>query len=228
MSHKYFYSEKRGEFIFLNKDDERHLVRALRIKPGDEVPVSNGEGVDYLCKVISIEPLKLKTELELPPQLQRKDVSVYISLSKGDKISLILQKCTELGAGRFYLFSTEHSDARAENIEFKLERYNRIVTEAAKQCGRSTLASVKFLSGIDEALNSCKNEIFICHEKATKRLVQQDLPQSLSLFIGPEGGFSEQEVQKVIAKGGRSVSISANILRCETAAITAVAIAMEC
>ncbi len=227
MSHKYFYSEKRGEFIFLSKEDGHHLVRALRIKIGDEITVSNGEGVDYLCKVVETDPVKLKTEIELPPQLQRREVSMYISLAKGDKLALMLQKCTELGAEHFYLFETENSDARADNIEFKLERFNRIITEAAKQCGRSTLPDVCYLNSIDTALERCDGDVFICHEKATKRLAEQELPDKLSLFIGPEGGFSEQEVQKVIAKGGRSVSISNNILRCETAAITAVAIALE-
>ncbi len=199
----------------------------LRLKKDSLINVSDGKGQDYLCRVDSISPLMLRIESEQPPILQRREITMFFSLAKGDKLSLMLQKCTELGADKFYLLPTENSDAKAENIEFKISRFSRIVTEAAKQCGRSTLPTVDYLKTLDEAIALCHSDFYICHEKATERLAKLDLPLKLSMLIGPEGGFSEGEVEKVVAAGGKSVLISNNILRCETAAITALALAME-
>ncbi len=227
MSHKYFYIDKKGDNVILSREDERHLLRVLRKKKGSEISVSSGDGQDYLCKITSIDPFELIIDREEKPTIQRRDVGMFLSLAKGDKLALMLQKCTELGATRFYLFPTENSEGRAKNQDFKLERFQRIIIEAAKQCARSDIPTIQFASGIDEALELCDKDFYFCHEKADERLTQKKLPERISIFIGPEGGFSEIEVDKAKTAGGTPVLISNNILRCETAAITSLAIAME-
>ncbi len=227
MSHKYFFIEKNGESVVLSKEDERHLVRVLRSKIDSLITVSDGNGTDYLCKISSLDPFMLMLEREETPVVQRRKISMFISLAKGDKLSLMIQKCTELGADEFYILPTENSDVKVQNSEVKIQRYNRIILEAAKQCGRSSLPKISYINNLNEALSLCGGDIFLCHEKANERLIDLALPKRLSLFIGPEGGFSDVEVSLMQEKGAKAVLISNNILRCETAAITAVAIAME-
>ncbi len=227
MSHKYFYIEKNGNNITLSKDDERHLVRVLRSKIGNAITVSDGNGADYLCKIVSLNPFSIEIEKEQRPTLQRREITMFISVAKGDKLSLMIQKCTELGVDRFFLLPTENSDVKAENIEAKLQRYNRVILEAAKQCGRSSLPKLSYLKNLSEALSICGDSFYLCHEKASERLISLPLPKKLSLFIGPEGGFSDSEVLMMEKSGATVVLISNNILRCETAAIAAASMAME-
>ncbi len=231
MSHIYFYENREGDNVYLTAEDERHLGRVLRVKVGAELTVSDGLGRAYSCKVQELSPLILQITSQLEPRVQRRDVTVCLSLAKGDKISLMVQKCTELGAKNILLFPTKNSDVKAGNIGAKLDRYNRIALEAAKQCYRFTLPNIEFLGNIEQAINRCNEqsrEIFVCHEAASDRLTNAGPSKDIALFIGPEGGFDKTELDYMKEHGASLVLISDNILRCETAAVVAVAIVMEC
>ncbi len=230
MSRLYFFEQDNGETVSLSSEDERQLCRVLRTKIGTQITVSDGNGKAYICRVDSLNPLTLQKVSSLEKREVRRDVAVFLSLSKGDKLSLSVQKCTELGAKTIVLLPTNNSDVKAENVKFKLERFERIALEAAKQCGRYNLPHVFYLDNLNDALAYCDEkgfEILICHETASERLTSLELTENVALFIGPEGGFDPSEVEKVTAGSGRCVLISDNVLRCETAAILAVGIAME-
>ncbi len=230
MSHIYFYDNKTDDLVTLSPEDERHLLRVLRIRVDERITVSDGQGDAFICRVEKINPLLLRVEQALPPKMSRRKVSVYLSLAKGDKLSFMIQKCTELGADAVLLLPTKNSDVKAQNIEGKSERFHRISQEAAKQCARYTHMQIEYLKDIDSALERCSRhgeEILVCHESASVRLTKTPLSDTIALFIGPEGGFDETEIERIAAKGGRAVLISDNILRCETAAVVALALAME-
>ncbi len=230
MSHLYFFEDKINDLVMLSGEDERHLLRVLRTRVGEQITVSNGRGDAFLCRVEGVNPLQITATMPLSSKNPRRNISVYLSLAKGDKLSFMIQKCTELGAASVFLLPTQNSDVKAHNIEGKLERFHRIALEAAKQCARYTHMQVEYLKDLDDALGRCTEhgeKILVCHESATVRLAKTPLSDNLALFIGPEGGFEDTEIEKITAKGGCAVSISGNILRCETAAVAALALAME-
>lgn len=228
MSRKYFFESICGDNVILSSSDCRQLEKVLRVRVGEHITVSSGTGDDFLCEVTATSPLKIQVIQSLPVKHTMRKLTVFAAVSKGDKLSLVVQKCTELGAYSIVIFGAQHSDFEIKNQKEKNERYSKIAKEAAKQCGSSILPSVKFCTCTEDALQMAKEceTLLICHEKADTRLQQIKLSGSVAVFTGPEGGFSEQEIILAKKAGAIPILISNNILRCETAPIAAAAIIM--
>ena len=159
-------------------------------------------------------------------------VHLYQAMPKGDKLELIIQKAVELGVGSITPVMTRRcvSKPDAKSMAKKLERYNRIALEAAKQSGRGKIPQVKPLLDLNEALDemaetSCP---ILFYENATapaKEVIDQ-AGQEIAVLIGSEGGFDESEVVKAKEKGCQVLSLGKRILRCETAPLAALSIIM--
>lgn len=227
--HRFFAPPSRifDSSILLDAEESHHLSRVLRLLPGATVFVFDGNGIEYECEVTRVHKdaaelnviARLSNEVESPLQL-----TLGQALIKGDKFDWVVQKATELGVTRIVPLITEHSEFRkAENRDTRLQRWRRIALEATKQCGRRKLIE---LAEVQEFVNFCMAEAnhacFIFSERSGKRLAENASTNAVSLAIGPEGGWSEDELNLAESHGFLSVHLGNRILRTETAAVSAI------
>ncbi len=222
----------RDGYASFDGDIHNHMVRVLRLGTGDAVQLADEKGVvhfgtiNQVCKdwvAIKIVSSGLAAENDsVAPR-----VTICQGLPKGDKTDLILQKGTELGAHDFWLFGGRRSVAkiRCEQQDSKLERWNRITSEAARQCGRSDIPAVTLKPSAVEAANDTSQQLRLIlwegeREHSLKEvLTAEEKPQSVIVAIGPEGGFDPLEVRHFSQHGYQPVSLGPRILRTETASI---------
>ncbi len=218
--------------ITIKGDEFNHLTRVLRYKVGFKlIACNNHDGFDYLSTIVKInrDNAECKVNDIIKNEcLTSTAVTLYQALPKGDKIDLIVQKSIELGTSEIVVFE---SDNIAET-KFNLDRLNRINIEACKQCGRSRVASIRGLLSFSDMINELQrfDKIIVCyeHEKLNtfrRELLVKDI-KNLAIIVGSEGGFSMDEITKITSAGGKSVTLGKRILRCETASIVSVGIAM--
>jgi 16S rRNA (uracil1498-N3)-methyltransferase len=215
----------------------RHIVRVLRLSPGDPLTLVDelGSEHDGVIDHVTRDLLTVKISRSNHEPIQEGNglrITVCQALPKGEKIDLILQKGTELGAHDFWLFGGSRSVARVreEQRVVKLERWNRIAAEAARQCGRRTVPAVRWYPAAAEAAAAATHDLrLILWEGERTRRLKETLadtpaPGSVIVSIGPEGGFDPRETALFARHGFQSVSLGSRILRTETAAIAIVAI----
>ena len=222
-----------GRQVLLEDDDVFHLTRVMRAKVGEKIEVVN-EGVVYLAQINRFKPLeidvvrRLKENNELPNK-----VVLIASLLKGEKMDLVLQKATELGVFEIVLLQTERTVVKfkKDEKEVKLERFNRILKEAAEQSRRSVIPHLYRI--IDFArLREIEADVkMIAYEgeegptKSFNKIVESiKSEQTIAILIGPEGGFADHEVEIAIQRGYKKVSLGKRILRAETASFYALSV----
>lgn len=225
---RFFTDAIQGNQALILGPDARHLSKVLRIRPGEELTVCDGRGTDYRCRVVQAEEEAVRLEIcssgpnETEPRLS---VTLYQALPKGDKLEWILQKAVELGAARIVPVQTRYCVAKLTQKEYekKRPRYERIVLEAAKQCGRGIIPEVGDLLTLEQALAECTSRAIVCYEgggSPIRDLVRPE-DETLSLLIGSEGGFSPEEIHLCESAGIARATLGKRILRCETAPIAA-------
>lgn len=214
----------------------RHITRVLRLKIDTPLLLVDGKGGEYRGTIREIARDSLLVAIEerrLPPlSAGETRITLYQGLPKGDKLELILQKCTELGVGEVVPFQAERSVSRvsAERVEEKVGRWRRIAAEAARQAGRLTVPEVHFAATLGEALRSADQELRLllweAEETATLKdaLAMATAPASIAIIVGPEGGISPAEAATAIRAGFAPVTLGKRILRTETAGLAAMAI----
>jgi len=215
----------------------RHIVRVLRLSPGDPLTLVDEKGSEHdgVIEQVARELVTVRIIRSNHEPLREGcglRITVCQALPKGEKIDLILQKGTELGAHDFWLFGGSRSIARVreEQRDGKLERWNRIAAEAARQCGRRTVPAVRWYPAAAEAAAAADHglRLILWEDERTRRLKETlagiSAPGSVIVSIGPEGGFDPRETDLFVGHGFQSVSLGSRILRTETAAIAIVAI----
>lgn len=217
----------------LSTADSHHLLHVFRARPRDTVVISDGLGKRYAGKLTIIEQQALITELEpLPPIPPPYDIRLCLALLKKDKLEWVIQKSSELNIANLYLFPAEHSLKQAISPT-QWKRYERIAVEAAKQCGRDFELLIKDFSGIKECVETVESShaiSIVCDEKTFDPNLRQWLKslepiepnKPLSLWIGPEGGWTDEERHYLDEMGATFVSLGALTLRSETAALHAI------
>ena len=228
---RFFLLSEKAEngFFEIRGDDARHISFSLRMRQGETLTVCDGEGTDYECKIVFMDGESVRLEvvsshrtLTEPPL----DICLYQSVPKGDKFEYIVQKAVELGVSRIVpVYSSRcivKPDAKSE--EKKTARLSRIAHEAAKQCGRGRIPIVMPYMTYAQAVRACGENAFICYEnersfslKSYLHTLSEKKADSLSFFVGPEGGYSEQEIALAAEQGIPAVELGPRILRCETA-----------
>lgn len=228
-----------GNSIYIEGADVNHMKNVLRMKPGEDVRVSDGAGKTYLCCVAAYEDgralldiLKvLDADTELPSR-----IVLFQGLPKGEKMDWIVQKAVELGVFSVIPFAARRSVVKLDEKKAakKQARWQTIARSAAEQSGRGIIPEVKSVRSFQEALEAAKelDVLLIPYEleegmKETVRVIGDIRPgQSIGIFIGPEGGFEEEEVEAAKKAGAYPVSLGRRILRTETAGLTALSILM--
>lgn len=218
--------------------DVNHIKNVLRMKPGEQILLSDGKGTNCLCELTEIchDHVTAKilpeevADTELPVE-----VTLYQGLPKGDKMEYIIQKCVELGVNRIVPVEMARCVAKldAKKEEAKRKRWYGISESAAKQSKRMVVPEIsgmmKYKSAIEEAKNA--DLVLLPYEdseslagaggmKLTRELLLSLKPgQKCAVFIGPEGGFSDGEVEYALAAGVRTITLGKRILRTETAGL---------
>jgi 16S rRNA (uracil1498-N3)-methyltransferase len=228
--------------VTVTGEDARHLMKVLRARAGDRIICSNGRDREVLAEITELDKgivhasILEELRMENEPSVR---VWVAQSLPKGDKMETVIQKCTELGAVRFIPFVSERTvvqyDGKKESK--RVERWLRIAKEAAEQAQRNRIPDIAAPCSWRELLQIIPQAglAIMCYEKNAQasqfRSIlakylhndAQSIDRSILVIVGPEGGFTEKEVQEAEAAGGIPVGLGKRILRTETAAMTALA-----
>ncbi|MBC3516791.1 16S rRNA (uracil(1498)-N(3))-methyltransferase [Neobittarella massiliensis] len=234
---KFFTSQIDADAGVITGPDVRHIARVLRHQPGDELLVCDGQGRDYRCRIAAIEEdrVLLAVLASAPcPAEPSVELTVYQALPKADKMSLIVQKCVELGAAAVVPVTTHRCVSRpdAKGMRGKVEKWQKTADEAAKQCGRGVLPRVGDCLSLTAALQQMAGDdlAVLFYEKGGQPLTQLvgcKSPRRISILVGCEGGFEEAEVAAATAAGVQIATLGSRILRCETAPIAACAVLMH-
>lgn len=221
--------------VRITGDDAHHLANVMRAKTGDTVVVSGGNGQEALVRLTAVAKNEVSADIvELRKSEAEPSVRVWIAqaMPKGDKMETVIQKGTEIGADRFIPFISERTivqyDAKKEGK--RLERWAKIAKEAAEQAHRGRIPAIEAVRSWRELLELARtaNAAFLCYEKESilqfrsllERLKSKESRVvDILLIIGPEGGFSEKEVNEAEQAGCAAVSLGKRILRTETAAL---------
>lgn len=239
---KFFIQKEdiQGNYIVL-RHDTHHILNVLRKGVGDQLLLCDGESHDYTAEIISLGSGDSEIVFRI---LSKEDsqaeaglfITLFQALPKGDKMELILQKCTEIGVSEFVPFESEFSIIHLDEKKraSKIERWQRIVEGAAKQSGRGLIPKVQPIlpfskvadcfSGLDEVLFFNAQEEAMGLSDLLKN--REKTPRHLGIIIGAEGGFSEGEAASFMEKGAHSVSLGPRILRTETAGLVAASIVL--
>ena len=228
-----YFAEIINNKVILNDDDIHHVLHVMRMRKGDELEVVADQHL-YSAIIESINPLEISINYEIPSDSEiNQDVTLFYTLAKGDKIDLVVQKATELGVKRIVLLSSERCVVKWEEKETdkKLERYRKIAKEASEQSHRliiPEIVGVFSLKNIPDNL-LCDLNLFAYEKQAGKTIdLHKELNNakgSVSVLVGPEGGFSEKEAEMVVNKYNFvPISLGKRILRSETGAIYALSV----
>ncbi len=226
---KFFVDTEPSGKVILGQEEARHIGKVLRMGKGDEIVLCDGKATDYFCRIEEItktevvcEVFDKKESVSEPPCF----VTLYQAVPKGEKFEYIIQKCTELGMSAIVPVQTERVQGEP-NI--RMERLAKISMSAAQQSGRGIIPSVSEKISFDEALcKMTKADIAIVPYEDESACMLKDVlrgkePKSISLLIGPEGGFSPSEIEKAKKAGVLPVSLGRRILRTETAGAATIA-----
>lgn len=220
--------------VLLGDDDIFHLTKVMRARVGDEIEVVSNEKV-FLCKVSQLKP---HIEIDVVKQIKenhelKNHVILIAALIKGEKMDFVLQKATELGVGEIVLLQTERTIVKIKPAEkdLKLERYRRILKEAAEQCKRTKIPmlyrviDIKQLGDVDAQVKMIAYEEESGATESFNSIIRSIKDkQKVAIVVGPEGGFSEHEVDMAVAAGYKRVSLGKRILRAETASFYALSV----
>ena len=244
MYHFFVEPSQIGEkYISIIGQDVNHIKNVIRLKTGDEISISNGiDGKDYRCGIKEITDDEVVCELrfikedgvELPAK-----VYLFQGLPKGDKMELIIQKMVELGVYEIIPVAMKRCVVKLDDkkAKSKIARWQGISEAAAKQSKRAVVPEIKNVMSYKEALKyaadmDIKLVPYEMEEtleassgmKGTKEILESIKPnQSVAVFIGPEGGFEEQEISDAIGCGMKPITLGKRILRTETAGMTVMA-----
>ncbi|MBQ9065403.1 MAG: 16S rRNA (uracil(1498)-N(3))-methyltransferase [Blautia sp.] len=225
--------------IVITGEDVNHIRNVLRMKPGDELWVSDGQKYEYHCTISGIQPEKVELKIlyrqepdyELPSKIW-----LFQGLAKGEKMDLIIQKAVELGAYAVVPVSMKRCVMKLEKSRVlkKTERWQQIAEGAAKQSRRMLVPKVYPAVSFQEAVKMGQElDIMLApYELArgmeeTRKIIEEIRPgQSVGIYIGPEGGFDESEIDMLLSEGARAVTLGHRILRTETAGMTVLSVLM--
>lgn len=239
--HRFFVEQTQIEekYIHITGQDAHHIRNVLRMHPKEEILVSDGHKMEYTCQIEDFSEdevlVKIMFVEEAGLELSSK-IYLFQCLPKNDKMELIIQKAVELGACEIIPVAAARSVVKldAKKEASKLKRWQGIAESAAKQSKRMYIPQVHSVLKFSEALKYADDmEVkLIPYELAKGMDVTREIissvktGQSVAIFIGPEGGFEEEEVQAAIDMGFSPITLGKRILRTETAGFTVLAILM--
>lgn len=228
----------RARNVTLGPPLAHRLGRVLRLKRGDRIVLFDGGPREYEVQLTGVSANAVTAvvvgERPAPPEPGAR-LTLYQALVRANRFDLVLEKGTEIGVSRFVPLLTARGRFQNEHeaSALRAERWRRIVTEAAEQSGRGRVPEVAAPLALEEALPQARGLKLLPWEREEARGLTEYVrslagrPREVSLFIGPEGGFEDDEVAMAVASGVVTVSLGPRILRSETAGIVAAALVLD-
>jgi 16S rRNA (uracil1498-N3)-methyltransferase len=229
---------KEGNRLELGRQNLRYVKSVLRMTKGDRLTLFDGTGWEYeaVIKQIATEGILVEV-IKKGSFHDDKEICITLmqSLPKANKMDFIVQKATELGADRIISFLSVRSVPKlsSEKASSRITRWQNIAVEAARQCGRSDIPEVHGILSFEEVISWQGHETLkmIFWEEEFGRGVRQVLcdkryneTKDISVVVGPEGGFTKEEVARAVEKGFTSISLGRQVLKVETAVLTILSI----
>jgi 16S rRNA (uracil1498-N3)-methyltransferase len=221
--------KKPGDTITLSFEESRHLTKVLRAKEGERVRLTDGADGRFLGRILSLSArgvtVRLDEALSASPSSGR--VLLAQGLLKGEKMEFVIQKAAELGAAEILPFTSSRTIAAWKKDPRKLERWNKIAQAASKQSGRATHLQVREPVELQKVLCEEADDKIVFWEEggpSAREFLPNRKPKRLIVLIGPEGGLSQEEVDRAFSGGFVVLSLGSLILRAETAAVTALSL----
>lgn len=211
----------------LNEEDSHYISQVLRMRTGEEITVVDGKGLEYLCSVSEIGKKKVildvgegRENTSEPPF----KVTLFQSVSKGERMDLTIQKATELGVYEIVPVLSERCVVKLDkDTKGKIDRWQKIALEASRQSGRGIVPKIATPMSFSEAIDMIESfdlALFPWEEETEKGLksaLREFKGERIALFVGPEGGYEQKEADDAVKKGALRVTLGPRILRTETA-----------
>ncbi len=223
-----------GEEVLLDRLQSHYLKHVLRLKSGAALVLFNGrDAIDYQARLV-FDGRKVSARIDGATPLHNEsglDSEIIQGLGRGDHITWMIQKTTELGVNRILLFNSEHTQSpfKPAQMEKKLTHWRSVAVSACEQSGRALLPQIYFHTRLDQAIAASTIETRLLLDSSGAPLASVLRPpcSALSLLIGPEGGLSPAEIRLARTTGFTAAGLGPRVLRTETAATTAIAIAQS-
>lgn len=218
-------------------EDVKHISKVLRCRIGEELEICDNDNNEYICEITNIDKSQVELNIVEVVDIKRESdlkIKVYQGLPKGPKMEMILQKLTEVGVDEIILVQTKRTVVKVDDKkeDKKIERWERIIYEAAKQSKRGKIPKLRGVLSFKEALADMKENDFNIapYENERTKSIKQAIKgvdiKNIGILVGPEGGFEDTEIKAIEEIGGQSVSLGPRILRTETASLVASSIVL--
>ncbi len=222
-----------GEIITLPRDKAHHLSNVLRVKPGDSIILFNDSGYEFDSVLVELSKKSANVEIKESRQLDNEsslNITLCLAISRAQHMDFSIQKAVELGANQIVPVKSEFSNVKLENsrVQNKLTHWQNIIINATEQCGRNRLTQLLNPVSFTECLESEDSSTkLILHPGSQLAMSAIKVEHKLTLMVGPEGGFSDIEVNEAIEKGFKPINMGPRILRTETAVVCALSNAQQ-
>ncbi len=220
------------EKITLSRENGIHVAKSLRMRRGDSLIVSDGEGRDFCCEIEQTSPEVVLKVLFVAPTDTEPEVyiTLYQGVPKGDKFAQVVKQCTEIGVSEFVPVIMARSISRPDEktAAKKVERWRKIAHEAAGQSRRGIIPKVADMMSLEDSVKKLSGDrAIVFYESGGEGLkdilndFKRENVHSADIFIGPEGGFEPSEVEALKNAGARVATLGRRILRTQTAPLAA-------
>jgi len=219
-----------GQHLTLGNDASRHLVTVLRAKIGTQVILFNGQGGEFIGRVIDAHPKKALIDVESFSDIDRESplhIHLGIAISRGDRLDFVFQKATELGVSKITPLFTERSEVKlkADRLEKKMRHWQQIIISACEQCQRNKVPTLNPATNLTDWIEKANaQQKLVLHHRSEQKLTDYQQPESLALLIGPEGGLSNDEITLAHTNDFANLTLGPRVLRTETAPLAAISL----
>lgn len=220
------------ESILIEGNAAHHIANVLRMKPGDELRLINGNGFFYSASLVECSKKHVSVRiLRAEPSLSESRLHTHLGqvMSRGDRMDYAIQKSTELGVNEITPLMSERCELKlkADREHKRLEHWQQVAISAAEQCGRATVPVIHPVCSLDEWLSKqgAKGLSLVFHHRDSQNLTQiQTAPGHVNLLIGPEGGLSEDEILRAKDANFIACTFGPRVMRTETAPVACLSI----
>ncbi|TNE96916.1 MAG: 16S rRNA (uracil(1498)-N(3))-methyltransferase [Gammaproteobacteria bacterium] len=215
----------------LDENAAQHVGRVLRMQPGQDLRLFNGDGQDYPATITTAGKKNVEVMVGTPePNHTESNLEIVLgqTLSKGDRMDYAVQKAVEMGATRIVPLSTERCDVRlkGDREDKRLRHWQSVAISAAEQCGRARVPDILPVMTVDQWLEHSRDcdLRLVLHHRTKQSLQSMNTPSRVALMIGPEGGLSADEIALAEKEGFLPVALGPRVLRTETAPVASIAL----
>ena len=222
-----------GANIALKGSAARHLSSALRMSVGQEITLFNGLGGEFSATLTTTAKSQVDVSIGDCREIDRESplkLHLAIAVSRGERMDWIVQKATELGVTEITPLFSERTEVKlnGERLEKKLRHWQQVSISACEQCQRNIVPIINNALTLDQWLSQAAEDSeqlrLVLHHRSDKTLAQHQIPKSVCLLVGPEGGLSDNEISRAMDKGFAALTLGPRVMRTETAPLAAISI----